>query len=298
MKTAKSPNTTGSYFSNDQMNYQTSSLSRQQLWTSNINSSNAARAQHNQQRMARRGPNTTTDNNYDQKTVDFLNKLNKNDLNSKKKRTQIGGICGSTTRSLSESNFRQSDEDDDDYDEDNGYEEEQEQQEQNGAAEAQETDGIGAEESYDYYPDYGTNETRYSDYDNHQCQQQKDQHAFHEDRLLNEKRELVAKLEQQNREILKEIKRLKLKQLSNKSLDLIDSIDEISQISNVFNLKHHQHHHPTTSTSFNLKSSNKQLNKADLNKKNYINTSGTGATKQISRTQQYNINSNQVVAEL
>jgi hypothetical protein len=47
-----------------------------------------------------------------------------------------------------------------------------------------------------------------------------------EDKMLNEKRELVAKLEQQNKEILKEIKKLKLKQISNKSLDLIDPQSE------------------------------------------------------------------------
>ncbi len=40
------------------------------------------------------------------------------------------------------------------------------------------------------------------------------------ERLLKEKREIVAKLEKQNREILKEIRRLKQKQQSNKSLDL------------------------------------------------------------------------------
>lgn len=51
-----------------------------------------------------------------------------------------------------------------------------------------------------------------------------------EDRLLKEKRELVVKLEQQNKEILKEIKKLKLKQLSNKSLDLIDSQSQINSL--------------------------------------------------------------------
>jgi hypothetical protein len=49
-----------------------------------------------------------------------------------------------------------------------------------------------------------------------------------EDKLLNEKRELVAKLEKQNKEILKEIKKLKLKQLSNKSLDQIDTRSEFN----------------------------------------------------------------------
>ncbi|CAF0800154.1 unnamed protein product [Brachionus calyciflorus] len=44
--------------------------------------------------------------------------------------------------------------------------------------------------------------------------------------LLKEKREIVAKLEKQNKEILKEIKRLKLKQLSNCSLDLTDQVLE------------------------------------------------------------------------
>jgi len=44
--------------------------------------------------------------------------------------------------------------------------------------------------------------------------------SINEDKLLKEKREIVAKLEQQNKEIIKEIKRLKLQQLSNRSLDL------------------------------------------------------------------------------
>jgi hypothetical protein len=46
------------------------------------------------------------------------------------------------------------------------------------------------------------------------------QPTINEDKLLKEKREIVAKLEQQNKEIIKEIKRLKLQQLSNRSLDL------------------------------------------------------------------------------
>lgn len=41
--------------------------------------------------------------------------------------------------------------------------------------------------------------------------------------LLKEKQEIVAKLERQNKEILKEIKRLRLKQLSNCSLDMLES---------------------------------------------------------------------------
>ncbi|RNA11887.1 dystrobrevin beta-like isoform X1 [Brachionus plicatilis] len=40
--------------------------------------------------------------------------------------------------------------------------------------------------------------------------------------LLKEKQEIVAKLERQNKEILKEIKRLRLKQLSNCSLDMVE----------------------------------------------------------------------------
>lgn len=40
--------------------------------------------------------------------------------------------------------------------------------------------------------------------------------------LLKEKQEIVAKLERQNKEILKEIKRLRLKQLSNCSLDMLE----------------------------------------------------------------------------
>jgi hypothetical protein len=43
------------------------------------------------------------------------------------------------------------------------------------------------------------------------------------ERLLNEKRDIVLKLEQQNQQILNEIKRLRVQQLSNQSLDITDS---------------------------------------------------------------------------
>lgn len=51
-----------------------------------------------------------------------------------------------------------------------------------------------------------------------------------DDRLLKEKREIVAKLERQNREIAKEIKRLRMRQSSNQYLDLYstDSSDYMS----------------------------------------------------------------------
>lgn len=51
-------------------------------------------------------------------------------------------------------------------------------------------------------------------------QQQQPHHSNIDDRLLREKREIVAKLERQNREIAKEIKRLRIKQIaSNQSLE-------------------------------------------------------------------------------
>ena len=50
--------------------------------------------------------------------------------------------------------------------------------------------------------------------------------------ILREKREIVAKLEQQNKEIIKEIHKLKLKQLSNKPLDSNDSLHNYLKVTN------------------------------------------------------------------
>ena len=47
-----------------------------------------------------------------------------------------------------------------------------------------------------------------------------------EDRLLKEKRDIVAKLEKQNKEIINEINRLRLQQLSNKSLERIEQQEQ------------------------------------------------------------------------
>lgn len=52
-----------------------------------------------------------------------------------------------------------------------------------------------------------------------------------DDRLLKEKREIVAKLERQNREIAKEIKRLRMRQSSNQYLDLYSATDSSDYMS-------------------------------------------------------------------
>ena len=52
------------------------------------------------------------------------------------------------------------------------------------------------------------------------------------EKLLNEKRKLVLKLEQQNKEIVKEIQKLKLKHLSNKSLEINEQINTYYKVKN------------------------------------------------------------------
>ena len=106
-----------------------------------------------------------------------------------------------------------------------------------------------------------------------------------EDTLLNEKRELVVKLEQQNKEILKEIKKLKLKQLSNKSLDLLDNQSELNY--EIGQKIRTQNNH----SSLKQQNSSKACHSATLTRKNLTNN--YTLTKQRSQ-----MNPNHVVAEL
>lgn len=101
-----------------------------------------------------------------------------------------------------------------------------------------------------------------------------------DDKLLREKREIVAKLEQRNKEILKEIKKLKLKQLSNQSLDL----DDHTPLPSSQSTKYNQYYKSRESTPLNSSILSKRSHYIDQNTLNLVEQQNKTTASMINKT--------------